>query len=105
MMGGESFLSQILLGMLLSFFAFEHYKGREWIINKALKNKRMPKKRFAYKKTPFMPYAMLGTFFIVMGIVESTNVFSMTEFIILYFELAGIILLYTAFKIRSFYKN
>lgn len=97
--------SKILLGLIFAFFAFEHYRGREWIISNKIKNRWTYKKRINYQKTLVLPYALLGCLFIVMGIVEYLSILSVTDFLLLYIGLASVILIYSAFKVIPFFKD
>jgi hypothetical protein len=104
-LGDDTLFSQILLGLAFIFFAYEHHQGREWIINNKLKNAWSLEKRHAYQKALVLPYTLLGILFILMGFVESLNVFSVTEYVVLYSVLAIPILGYSFLKARTFFKD
>ena len=94
-----------MLGGLFYFFAHEHYKGREWLIRNSFKNNWSYNKRVAYQKNLVVPYSMLATLFIVMGIVEDMAIMSVRHFVYLYFALAFVVFMYTAYRVWPFFRN
>ncbi len=88
-------MGSILVGLLFYVFAFEHLKAKEWMVSNKYRDKLPADKRKMYQRSLVLPFSLLGTWMIVMGVVERLGWLQTSHFALIYALVGAGLLLFT----------